>query len=133
MPRAQLAFGDKSAIEISSLELQNAETKRTAAKNETKHTACTSDMRAVRRCLRASRVRFCHSRERALPAPSRCRLTSSYVRSRSVARPKVKASQCAGLSVSLVRAAQVALLASAAPLGASTRRGDGMIPAAIRA
>eukprot|EP00965_Chrysotila_dentata_P046001 1528831-Pleurochrysis_carterae.AAC.1 len=41
VPRVQPAIGDESAVGISALELQNAETKRTATKNATKHVECT--------------------------------------------------------------------------------------------
>eukprot|EP00965_Chrysotila_dentata_P143776 4750322-Pleurochrysis_carterae.AAC.2 len=37
VPRVQLAIGEESSVGISTLELQNAETKRTATKNATKH------------------------------------------------------------------------------------------------
>eukprot|EP00965_Chrysotila_dentata_P003217 104461-Pleurochrysis_carterae.AAC.1 len=47
VPRVQLAIGNESSVGISALELQNAETKRTATKNATKHIECSVSMRAV--------------------------------------------------------------------------------------
>eukprot|EP00965_Chrysotila_dentata_P086735 2862979-Pleurochrysis_carterae.AAC.1 len=47
VPRVQLAIGDEFSVGISALELQNAESKRTATKNATKHIQCTANVRTV--------------------------------------------------------------------------------------